>query len=184
MAYQEIHFAHELVSFAKIILDNPTLAIGFLCFTARQREYIRRRDNFKCQHPECSHRTHPKLEIHHIIPQRYAKEIGVNPDFETNGIALCMPCHTRVHSDRKDAGRAYRLDREAYKKIAIDRDRMLREKVIYWNSQWDRQFSTTAIRNSQRFIKNNPHVMFPDVKQHVQKIPQPVDSRYPQRKSP
>ena len=156
-----MHFNPEMLTWAKLVAENSWMAIGFLAFTVKQREYIKRRDNETCQHPECRNRHNQRLEVHHVIPQRYAKEMGIDPDFETNGLTLCKDCHSRVHPDRTKALRGYHRDKTVFSRLGIDRDKLLRQKQIYWDDRWDRVFNTTAIRNSQRFKGANPDKEWP-----------------------
>lgn len=165
MAVHEMLLQPEMHTWSKIIAENIFIAVGFLCFTVKQREYIKRRDNFICQHPECRNRKHPNLEVHHVIPQGYSKAVGIDPDFETNGITLCRPCHSRVHPDRIQALSTYKRDKNSFGRLRIDRDALIKQRHVYWEVTWDRQFMATAVRNSQRFIRENPHVKFPDKKE-------------------
>lgn len=142
------------------------LALG-MAFTSRQRLAILNRDK-KCQAPfkhNCnwalgnSHR-----HVHHLIPQRYAKEVGIeNPDFELNGISLCENSHVGevknkdaecIHPDIADAKRHYGNDHSSMKRVFDWREEQLRQKKIYWNDKWDRALHALAVRNTQRAIKN------------------------------
>lgn len=160
MANPEV-FNHELMTLGKLLAEYGWLSIGILAFTVRQREYIKDRDNHTCQHPDCRNRKNQRLEVHHIIPQRYAKEIGIDPDFETNGLTLCKDCHSRVHPDRQRALKGYHRDKNVFERLKVDRDALLRQKQIYWDATWDRIFTTTAVRNSQRFLRQDPTRVFP-----------------------
>lgn len=144
----------------------------FAMFSARQRAWIKKRDNFECQ--ACKMGLHHsreclgspnlpqaqrKLQVHHIIPQRYAKAIGLeNVDFAENGITLGASFHQEdIHPDMKTALQKYRTgERTAFRQVGVDRDAILNEGVIYWNDRYDRLFSTRAIQNTQRVIKDEP----------------------------
>lgn len=169
MAIYETLTKPEMLELSQIIAKNMFLAVGFLCFTVRQREHIKRRDNFICQHPECRDRKNARLEVHHVIPQGYAKAVGIDPDFETNGITLCRTCHSRVHPDRLQALSTYKRDRNSFGKLRIDRDALIKQRQVYWETIWDRQFLATAVRNTQKFARENPHVKFPDKREVVQR---------------
>lgn len=174
MAYQEIHFANEIVSFAKIILDNPTLAIGFLCFTLKQKNWIRERDNQTCvahqlriPHDCNASPTMPiaqrKTEIHHLKPQRYLKEFGINPDYEQNGCTLCQNFHRHhIHPDMGRAIRNYHKNRGGIAQVQKDRDQLMKQRVVYWVDIHDRALSTKVVQNSQRMAKRDPNNVFPE----------------------
>src|SRR3990167_2442756 len=133
-------------------------------YTPKQRDAIKSRDHYKCQFPphlnghknECSGR----LEVHHIKPQRYLKNFGVDPDFENNGLTVCANAHTGIdpktpperviHPDMREAHIIYKEDKESYKKVFKKRDEALQSGVIYWNDTYDRPMEVIAIRNTQR----------------------------------
>lgn len=129
-------------------------AISLFAFTEKQKKEIRERDG-GCMFPE-KHPCNGKqktLHVHHIIPQRYARAVGIeNPDFEENGISLCEYAHQRlIHPDMAEALQAYRAgDKQAFKKAFEKREEILSERKTYWNTTWDRQLHTIAVRNTQR----------------------------------
>lgn len=142
-----------------------------MCFTTKQRAWIRERDNNVCQacilglphSRECNGGpdTPPeerRLEVHHNLPQRYAREHGIDPDFAENGITLSNSFHQEdIHPDMRVALVKYRRgDKKAFKQVSINRDEMLSRRAIYWNDRWDRVLSTRAVQNTQRFEKDNP----------------------------
>lgn len=174
MAYQELHLANELVSFARIILDNPALAIGFLCFTLKQKNWIRERDNQTCvayqlriPHDCNASPTIPieqrKTEIHHLKPQRYLKEFGIDPDYELNGCTLCQNFHRHyIHPDMGEAIKNYHRNRGGIAQVQKDRDKLIKQRVIYWVDIYDRVLSTRVVQNSQRMARRDPSNTFPD----------------------
>lgn len=127
-------------------------AIGLCSFTSAQREWIRKRDGNKCNFPDRHRCTPNKLQVHHIKPQRYCAELGINADFEQNALTVCEYSHQNlIHPDMEKARKEYAQDKTSYKKTFEERSRLLKEKHIYWCDKWDRQMSSTAIRNSQRW---------------------------------
>ena len=132
-------------------------ALSFLAFTKAQRSAIVERDGGKCQFPA----DHPcngqaQLQVHHIIPQRYAKEVGIeNPDFAENGITFCEISHQeKIHPDMFEARQHYHKDSGAYDKAFKEREEKLKRKETYWNTTWDRVLHVIAVRNTQRAISN------------------------------
>lgn len=51
------------------------------------------RDRFLADHPTCQHCGRLATVVHHIVPKGQGG--GDNPD---NLLALCNPCHSRVHA--------------------------------------------------------------------------------------
>lgn len=120
-------------------------------FNDRQRGAIRQRDENKCQFPD-DHACNgdDKLEVHHVIPQRYAKEIGIpDPDVPENALTICSQAHDLIHPDRVKARRTYHKDNRSFQKMSEDRDKKLKTKHIYWVDHWDRQLISTAIKRTQ-----------------------------------
>lgn len=124
-----------------------------LAFTKKQRDAIVERDDGKCQFPE-KHEHKGGLQVHHIIPQRYAQEIGIiNPDYAENGITVCEEAHTGengIHPDMFKAKKNYGKNKNSYQEVFQERKEKLKNKKIYWNDKWDRQLSATAVRNTQK----------------------------------
>lgn len=143
------------------------LYVMAMAFTAKQKEYLKSRDDYVCQayklgiphdcngHPNMEP-SQRKNECHHIIPQRYARVIGMETaDFPENGILLCSNFHQRtIHPDMRVALQKYRGgNKEAFHQVGIDRDALLNEGAIYWNPEHDRRLSTRAIQLTQKFTK-------------------------------
>jgi hypothetical protein len=141
------------------LLALPLLSL--LAFTQAQKNWIRRRDQGKCQAPfqhDCNMETKGG-EIHHILCSRYAKEVGIeNPDIVTNALLLCEESHTCIHPDRRAAKQTYHVAKQhgvdTFQELFTQRDEKLRNRQIYWNAEHDRQMTVVALRNTQQFIKN------------------------------
>ncbi len=59
--------------------------------------YIRHRDGYKCQNPECKSKSDTPTQIHHI---GYWKPSPDRSDRPANLIALCVKCHTPVNHQK------------------------------------------------------------------------------------
>ncbi len=128
----------------------------------RQRQTVRGRDGDKCNFPVPGHRCDgdKRLEVNHIFPQKYLKGLGVNPDYPENLITICHNSHTGdpsngrkidpVHPDIRDARKNYAKDKQAIAKAIKVQEEKNAERVVWWNSQHDRQFQVLAVRNSQK----------------------------------
>lgn len=108
-----------------------------MCYSSEQRAAIRRRDGQRCQ-MDCDKATHcnpqAPLEIHHLIPQAYARQFGIDPDFPENGISLCRDFHQKeLHGISVPSAQA-----------------AIRERRVFWNEKFDRMLKAIAIRNTQR----------------------------------
>lgn len=155
-----------------VVATTEALAMMFyaMAFSAKQRLWIRERDNNTCQAEalqvdhDCNggqelEEWRRKLQVHHIIPQRYARAVGIeNADFPENAITLCEHFHQRdIHPDMQEALAEYRAgDKEAFKKVGEQRDRMIASKSVYWNETHDRRLAAMAIRNTQRMTTPFP----------------------------
>jgi hypothetical protein len=127
-------------------------------FSDKQRRWIKDRDENKCQAP-FNHRCGPKriLHIHHILPQGYGKEMGIeNCDFPENGITVCRNAHDRVHPDMVESRREYSQNRGSFGDLRKKRNEQLKHREIYWDDTWDRAMQTVAIRRTQKYVKNKP----------------------------
>lgn len=143
------------------LLADALLVTAF-ALNFQQRKAIRERDGNKCQFPVPNHRCNgtKRLEVNHIIPQKYAKKMGIIPDFPENLLTLCQNAHTGdpsnghhvdpIHPDVRDARKKYGFDKEAIAKAIKEQQEKLDERMIYWNPQYDRQMTVLAIRNSQK----------------------------------
>lgn len=153
----EARIATEILSQALPLTSLGLVALG-MAFTVKQKAYIRERDGNVCQFPEkhdcCGHVGKPvemrKLHVHHIIPQRYAHEVGIeNPDFVENGITLCKNSHNGPQGIHADISSAH--TKSEFKQVFDRRAELLKEKKIYWNDKWDRLLHVIAVRNTQKF---------------------------------
>lgn len=132
-------------------------AIAALGFSFRQREAIRKRDHDACQSYENGIRHGGKLQIHHILPKRFAEKVlGMKPEeYNTaeNAITLCTNHHTghphSVHPDMHKALWEYRNgDRDAINRMIEERENKIKEGRIYWNNEHDGEFREIARRNT------------------------------------
>ena len=153
----EARMATEALSQALPFASLGLLALG-MAFTTKQRAFIRDRDNNVCQFPEkhdcCGHAGKPlemrKLHVHHIIPQRYALEVGIeNPDFVENGITICKNSHNGPQGIHPDIAGAH--TKSEFKQVFDRRAELLKDKKIYWNDKWDRLLHVIAVKNTQKF---------------------------------
>lgn len=131
-------------------------AIALLSFNEQQKKWIDERDKGQCQGNAAGlkHRCKGRLERHHIIPQGYAKRIGLDPDFGENGILLCQAAHRLIHPDLDETLRNYHQNKKdginGFDKLREQRNALLDEREIYWNSKWDRQLIAYATRATQK----------------------------------
>lgn len=136
---------------AEAVVGYLTLRLLAMAFTTNQRNAIVERDQRKCQAP-IKHNCGGGLQVHHIIPQRYAARVGIqNPDYAENGITLCENFHQGIiHEDMTIARRAYGRDHDSYKKAFAERERKLNNREIYWNDKFDRLMTVIVQRNTQK----------------------------------
>lgn len=136
------------------ILEPGIVEEAEFAYTKKQREAIRKRDNETCQaRGIVPHKCDPKhLHVHHLIPQRYSKELKppIDPDFAENGITICVGAHRTVHPDMDEVYKNYQENPDGFKELGPKREQLLKNKIIYWDDKWDRQLHTRAIQNTQR----------------------------------
>ncbi len=134
-------------------------ALG-LAYTAKQKTFIKERDGNKCVFPaphkcngsEAIPIEERKLQVHHIIPQRYSEQVGIeNPDTLLNGITLCKNAHVGPKGIHPDIATAH--TREQFSQVFENRAKLLKDKKIYWVDKWDRLLHVVAMKNSQKFEK-------------------------------
>jgi len=146
---------------ANLFLLSPLVAVGILgAFSTKQRKSIIERDkeygmqNNKggCQFPNTHDCNGDKqVQVHHILPQRYCAELGIDPDFEANGITLCEHAHqVIVHPDMVIAKRDYVKNGRSYAPIFEARADKLKNKEPYWVTIYDRAFHAVVTRSEQR----------------------------------
>jgi len=103
------------------------------------------------------------IERHHILPQRYAHQIGFDPDLPENIASLCKTFHREyVHPDVAEALTHYVEDKQkgidTFHQLFEGRQEKLDNREIYWNPEFDRQLqaqvqkqNTKARRKGWRF---------------------------------
>lgn len=140
---------------AEIAVGYLTLQLLLNAFTHKQRDAIVfGRDEGKCQatfRHRCNQRQFP-LELDHIIPQRYAKEMGI-PDVDTpeNAITKCRAAHDMKHPDRVKARQEWHgSNGTSFNNMFNDRHDKLEHRKIYWNPEHDREDSVVALRRTQK----------------------------------
>lgn len=138
------------------------VSVGIACelsryaFSRQQKQLIKERDHFQCQYPphlnghhaEC--RQDKGLVVHHIKPQAYLKEFGVDPDFIENGISICKVAHDEIHPDIAKARNDYRPKGDSFVKAAESVRQHLANREPFWNTIYDRAMEVIALRNTQR----------------------------------
>jgi hypothetical protein len=134
------------------ILGLLTIAMAF---TQRQREAIKERDGWTCQ-ATAKHKCNAQygLEVDHIIPQRYAHEMGIDPDFPENALSKCKNAHNIKHPDRVSALQHYRDDKaqgiNTFAELGKQRAELLSQRQIYWNPANDRTDTVRALQLTQK----------------------------------
>jgi hypothetical protein len=129
--------------------------------TQKQREWVLKRDGHKCQ-ATCRHNCNQRqgLEVDHLMPQRYAFDLGIDPDFPENTLSKCKNAHNIKHPDRIATLHNYHdlksQGRNAFQELGQQRDELLQQHKIYWNDANDRTDSVRAVQLTQRFKPNNP----------------------------
>lgn len=151
-----------------VIIDGTVRVFGRLKrmgLTAKERASIIERDNGECQFPSCPDKgsdkkincTPEKLNVHHILPQRFCEKYGVDPDFAENLITICQGCHIGspdgVHPDAYQARVDFHEDPESFKKMGEARNERLKNRIPCWNTIYDRAMSVVAARNTQQAEK-------------------------------
>lgn len=131
-----------------------------------QREAIKERDGQRCQgcgitkicnrsEPECNPE---KLQVHHILPQGYAKKFDIDPDYPENLITVCTTLHTghptqSIHPDTFQAKMTYQgQHKDAFKEMKEKREEMLAQRQVYWNTAYDRPLQALAVKNTQQAL--------------------------------
>lgn len=153
--------------------------LGFLmAFTQKQRMAIVMRDGNQCR-ATAQHVCNEEkgLEVDHIIPQRYAAEVGIDPDFPENALSKCKNAHNIKHPDRIETLKKYHQLKaegiDAFAELGKERAVKLKHKVIYWNANNDRTDSVMAIRLTQSAKKSG--WVFPEKKPTPKKVSLPTE---------
>jgi predicted SprT family Zn-dependent metalloprotease len=110
----------EIQAFKDPIPEYLPVALE-LALNREQKEAIRKRDHYRCQFPEHQHGNcpcHGRLEIHHILPQGYAKLLEINPDFPENVLLICQYAHDLIHADVAEAKKHYKPKGESFLRVS------------------------------------------------------------------
>lgn len=137
------------------------LAIAFGAFSRGQRDAIALdRDEGHCQAPFEHDCNEDRLEVHHIMPQRYAKHFKIdeeNIDTPENAISLCKPAHMMIHPDMTKALRDYHKMKaegiNSFEVLGEERQEKLNQHEIYWNDKHDRKMRMVALKRTQESKK-------------------------------
>ena len=63
----------------------------------KKREYILRRDGYRCQECKRYGRLTPATQVHHIQPLEENPELAYE---NTNLVSLCLACHNAKHPEK------------------------------------------------------------------------------------
>jgi hypothetical protein len=128
--------------------------------TSAERNAIRIvRDDNKCQDPNAAIVCGGRLEVDHILPQRFAKDalgmVDTEYDVPDNLLTRCKNHHIghpdSHHPDTLEALTAYRGgDKDAFKKMAEARDQRLAEKKLCWNNNHDAEARVVARERTKK----------------------------------
>ena len=66
-----------------------------------------------------------RLEVHHNIPQRYAREHGIDPDFTEKQEYPLQPFNRDIHPDMAVLQNIAEAIRRRFRQVSINRDEML-----------------------------------------------------------
>ncbi len=140
-------------------------------FTKEQRNWIRRRDNFQCQHP-VEHEHKGNLQVHHILAQAYA-QLGLElpPDMinvPENAMTLCENIHVGVdlrepahpemlHPDHFQARQDYAQDKQSFQKVAEKHREMAKRRIKYWFTKNDDSMTALSIYNTRQEERKYNH---------------------------
>lgn len=123
-------------------------------FSIAQRNSIKIvRDENKCQDPNTKIKHGGRLEVDHLLPQRFAKDalgmIEQEYDVPENALTRCVNHHSghpdSHHPDVLETITLYRAgDKEAFKKMTAARDQRLKDKKLCWNNNHDAEARNVA----------------------------------------
>lgn len=155
------------------VLDPEFLPLepAEFAFTQRQRLAILERDGNRCQATvPHGHNYNKPLEVDHIIPQRYGKNLGLTEedlDVPTNALTKCVNAHDLKHRDRISAREKWREgDKQSFTEMFNERGELLDHGVIYWNPDYDRTDLVRALQLTSKAKKRGWE--FPSKKKKVQ----------------
>lgn len=105
------------------------LALSLCAFSREQRDWIKQRDGYRCQCPECTgHKGY--LNVHHIVPKSLCEAQGIEPDTPMNGITICEGHHGTIH---ETGNKAFETEKG----------------MVIWGSQWLGELSSRAVENTR-----------------------------------
>lgn len=137
------------------IIGLAAVATQF-AFTRKQRQAIIERDQNKCQ-ATVPHQHSPNkysLEVDHVIPQRYAEKLGIDPDFPENALTKCRNAHDLKHKDRIQAREDWKTSHNgSFAHMSEKRNELLKHGEIYWDDSADRTDMTRAVQLTQKAEK-------------------------------
>lgn len=114
-------------------------ALAMLAFSRAQRKWIRERDFNRCQFPH-KHRCEGRLEVHHIKPQMWGREVEgcaqEELDVPENAITLCRHSHMAI----VHMGLSYE-----------DVMQRFRKGQKYWDDRYDGQFAAYAVEATEQY---------------------------------
>lgn len=121
---------------------------SLFALTKEQKEAVRKRDHYQCQFPG-KHDCHGRREIHHVMPQGFAKEFNINPDYPENVLLICQASHDLIHSDIAEARHHYKPKGDSFSRVQELHRKALENREPYWNTEFDRAMTAVAVRNTQ-----------------------------------
>jgi len=156
------HLAQEFLR-PEVLTAISSAVLFAIALTQKERLSILERDSFECQFPmyseargwyQCgwgSRGESHNLHVHHLDTQRNG---GSNSP--RNLLTLCKTHHTKViHPDVYEATLAYRAgDKEAFKKMIVNREKIIADGEEYWNSDWDVAMKDRAAEQTDRATGN------------------------------
>ena len=164
---------YELVQFRPIIevaaplISLAPLGLGLvgLAYTDKQKKYFKKRDGGVCQlekvidHNCTASKKTPEddreIDIHHIVPQRYAEAVGIkNADTPLNGVSVCKNIHRGRDKNAIHPDIAGTHSQDDFAKVFEERQKKLKDKKPYWNTAFDRILHVIAMRNTEKAEEN------------------------------
>jgi len=122
------HFpTREMVTLPLIGLG--LFALSFCSFSKAQADWIKRRDGYQCQCPECTGHG-GSLQAHHIVPTKLLEYQGIEPNTPMNGVSICQNHHDILH---QTGNKAFETERG----------------MVIWGSQWLGELSARAVENTR-----------------------------------
>ena len=141
-----------------------------MTLSKKVRDWVKRRDEGKCRFPVWNYQkkryefclSEGKQEVHHIYPNRFSQAcFGKTFDIPTNLILLCTHCHHRVHPDVLGALKLYRTNKNSFKLMFQERERLVALGRPYWMTMSDLLFLRIAKIRTFRYIRQHPDDPFP-----------------------